>query len=292
MEQLSPSCPRWAWLVVLSVGLGLFELVRWAVQNTGNANLVPSLLLLGAVVVPLSFATFIYSLPTTFEVGGLALVVMAVVGGTVGVITSGILEYHTLHDLGVWPMVGVAVIEESAKLLAPALALLVIRPVRPANGLILGVACGAGFAVLETLGYSSVALIQSHERLGSVDALLFQRGLFSPATHLAWTGLTACALWAAAERHWSLRSLSVLVATFVVAVALHATWDYTNTMTGYALLGVTSLALLTLAVRGTRADESPDHRTRLRRRAVAKASDGSRDQDPATFGDLAEGGVA
>ena len=27
---------RWAWLIVLVVGLPLFELIRWAVQNTGN----------------------------------------------------------------------------------------------------------------------------------------------------------------------------------------------------------------------------------------------------------------
>jgi RsiW-degrading membrane proteinase PrsW (M82 family) len=248
----TPRVVRGAWLIVLIVGLTLFEVVRWTVQSTGNADLVPSLLLLGAIVVPLSFATFLYGLPTTFEVGGLTLVVMAVVGGVVGVIASGILEYDTLRHLGVWPMVGVAFIEESAKLLGPALALLIIRPVRPANGLILGVACGAGFAVLETLGYSSVALIQSHERLGAVDALLFQRGLFSPATHMAWTGLTACALWAAAGQHWSRRSVGVLLATFLVAVALHATWDYTNTLVSYVLLGVVSLSLLTAAVRATR----------------------------------------
>ena len=109
----TPRLLRWAWLVVLAVGLVLFELVRWAVQNTGNANLVPSLLLLGAIVVPLSFATFLYALPSTFEVSGLAMVIMAVVGGVVGVLTSGLLEYHTMHHLGIGQMVGVAFIEES-----------------------------------------------------------------------------------------------------------------------------------------------------------------------------------
>jgi RsiW-degrading membrane proteinase PrsW (M82 family) len=244
---------RWAWLIVLVVGLTLLELIRWAVQNTGNLNLVPTLLLLGAIVVPLAFATFLYGRQATFEVSGLALVVMAVVGGVVGVIASGLLEYHTLRRLGPWSMIGIALIEESAKLLAPAVALLVIRPIRPTNGLILGVACGAGFAVLETLGYSSVALIQSHERLSAVDALLFQRGLFSPATHMAWTGLTACTLWAAAERRWSRRSVGVVAATFLIAVAMHATWDYTNTLVSYLLLGAVSLSLLTIAVRVTRA---------------------------------------
>jgi RsiW-degrading membrane proteinase PrsW (M82 family) len=253
---VAPRVVRGAWLIVLVVGLILFELVRWAVQSTANADLVPSLLLLGAVVVPLSFATFLYGLPTTFEVGGLALVVMAVVGGVVGVMASGILEYDTLRHLSIGAMVGVAFIEESAKLLGPAAALLIVRPIRPANGLILGVACGAGFAVLETLGYSSVALIQSHEHLGAVDALLFQRGLFSPATHMAWTGFTACALWAAAEQHWSRRSVGIFLMTFLVAVALHATWDYTNALVSYVLLGAASLSLLTVAVRSTRAPEA------------------------------------
>ena len=59
---------RWAWLIVLVVGLTLFELIRWAVQNTGNLNLVPTLLLLGEVVVPLAFATFLLKIldPGTF----------------------------------------------------------------------------------------------------------------------------------------------------------------------------------------------------------------------------------
>lgn len=253
----APRVPRSAWLVVLSVGLTMFELVRWAVQDTGNPNLVPTLLLLGAVVVPLSFVTFVYGLRTSFEVSGLALAVMAVAGGIVGVITAGVLEYDTLRHLGFLPMVGVAFIEELAKLLVPAAALLFVRPIRAANGLILGVACGAGFAVLETLGYSSVALIQSHERLGTVDALLFQRGIFSPATHMAWTGLTACALWAAAERHWSRRSLGVLLVTFAAAVGLHATWDHTHTLVSYVLLGVASLSLLTVAVRSTGSSMPP-----------------------------------
>ena len=98
---------RWAWLIVLVVGLTLFELIRWAVQNTGNLNPVPTLLLLGAVVEPLAFATFPYGRQATFEVSGLALVVMAVVGGVVGVIASGLLEYHTLRRLGPWSTIGI-----------------------------------------------------------------------------------------------------------------------------------------------------------------------------------------
>jgi protease PrsW len=43
---------RYAWIVVLVVGICLFEAVRHTLIATQNANLVPSLILLGALVVP------------------------------------------------------------------------------------------------------------------------------------------------------------------------------------------------------------------------------------------------
>ena len=44
--------PRWSWLAVLAVGLGLFELLRRALGATDNPHLVPAPLFLGAAVVP------------------------------------------------------------------------------------------------------------------------------------------------------------------------------------------------------------------------------------------------
>jgi protease PrsW len=240
---------RWAWLATLTIGLMLFELVRWACQATGNPNLVPSLLILGATTVPVSFAVFFYGLDTRIDVSALTVVTVALVGGVIGVITAGLLEYDTLRRLGTLPMLAVAVIEEASKLIAPAVALAFARRVSAASGLVLGVACGAGFAVLETLGYSAVALLQSHENLSTVDALLFQRGLFSPATHMTWTGVTAAALWSAAQQRWSGRSIGVLVGAFVFAVGLHAAWDNTNSVRAYLLLAAASLALLAAVTR-------------------------------------------
>lgn len=241
------SARRWAWLVTLAAGLVLFEIVRWGYQSTHNPNLVPSLLLLGAVVVPASFATFVFGLGGRFEVDGLTLVLVAFVGGVVGVVTSGLLEFDTLRGLGTLPMVAVAGIEEAAKLMAPAVVLMTTRRRRPANGLIVGVACGAGFAVMETLGYSAVALLRSHENVATVDTLLLQRGMFSPATHMAWTGLTAATLWYATERGWDRRGVGTLIAVFGLAVVLHAGWDSTASMSGYVILAVVSLAALTMA---------------------------------------------
>lgn len=168
---------------------------------------------------------------------------MAFLGGVLGVLTSGLLEYDTLRRLDVAPMLAVAVIEEAAKLLGPALALCLTRKRHPATGLILGVASGAGFAVLETLGYSAVALVHSHENLATVDGLLFQCGLFSPATHMAWTGLTAVALWSAARRRWYAPAIAAAAGAFAIAAALHTAWDCADTA-GYVVLSAASLSIL------------------------------------------------
>ncbi|HEY2206179.1 MAG TPA: PrsW family glutamic-type intramembrane protease [Pseudonocardia sp.] len=59
-------------------------------------------------------------------------------------------------------MIGVGLIEENSKLLIPVGVLLVLpRYRRRADGLLLGVAAGAGFAALETMGYAFGTLLSS-----------------------------------------------------------------------------------------------------------------------------------
>jgi RsiW-degrading membrane proteinase PrsW (M82 family) len=123
--------------------------------------------------------------------------------------------------------------------------------------LLLGVACGAGFAVLETMGYAFVALIQSSGDLAVVQQVLFLRGVLSPAAHMAWTGLTAAALFTAAAEKWSTRSLLRFVVVFVVVAGLHALWDALAAKSWVPDLAVAavSLALLTVTAHQLAAPE-------------------------------------
>jgi RsiW-degrading membrane proteinase PrsW (M82 family) len=142
------------------------------------------------------------------------------------------------------PTVGVALIEEACKLLPPLAVLLTGRYRRTINGLVIGLASGAGFAVMETLGYSATALLRSHDNVGEVNNLLFQRGLFSPTTHMAWTALAAAAFWHAAGKRWSPRTIGLLTATLTLVVGLHAAWDQASSLTAYATLAAISGAVL------------------------------------------------
>jgi RsiW-degrading membrane proteinase PrsW (M82 family) len=234
-------------VAVLVVGWILYELVRAAVVTTGNPNLVPALILLGAAVFPLTFLAFISERRLVFGVGPGLVGMTALLGGVVGVVVAGTLEYDTLVGLGFVPMIAVGLIEEAAKLLVPAaVLLLLLRSDRhPADGLLLGVASGAGFAVLETMGYAFVALIRSGGDLAVVNTVLFERGLLSPAAHMAWTGLAAAALWHAAIEHWNGRAVARFVGVFVLVVLLHAAWDSVASAWAYAVLALISLGLLT-----------------------------------------------
>jgi RsiW-degrading membrane proteinase PrsW (M82 family) len=241
---------RWSWVLVLVVGVALYESVRNAVLQTGNPNLVPALILLGAAVVPAAFVAFVAGRRLVFDIGGGLVAITALVGGVIGVVAAGLLEYRTLQTLGVVPMLAVGVIEEAAKLIVPAAIVLFWRRHRhPADGLLLGVACGAGFAVLETMGYAFVGLIQSSGNLEVVQEVLFLRGVLSPAAHMAWTGLTAAALFTAAAQRWHARAVGRFVVVFVVVACLHATWDALAQKSWVydIVVAVVSLALLTRA---------------------------------------------
>jgi protease PrsW len=255
----SPFLHRHGWIGVLVVGGALFVAVERTLVATQNPNFVPTAILLGAAVVPAAFVAFITGRRLPYSVGGAVIGAAALLGGVIGVIVAGTLEFDAQRDLGALPMIGVGLIEEASKLIIPAVILLVYRRYRsPANGLLLGVAAGAGFAALETMGYGFTTLLESRGSItATVDTLLL-RGFLSPAGHMAWTGITAAALFTAATARGERHRIFRFLATFVLAVALHALWDSQTGLVGTAVVAVISLAFLARTVhRVHRAAEAP-----------------------------------
>jgi protease PrsW len=235
---------RHSWLAVLVVGTALFIAEERTLVATQNPNLVPSAILLGASIVPLAFVAFVYGRRLPYRVPGPAVAASAFLGGVIGTIVAATLEFDVLRDLGALPMVGVGLIEETSKLLVPLALLIPLRRYRTAaDGLLIGVACGAGFAALETMGYAFTTLIKSGGDITDTVDILLLRGFLSPAGHMAWTGIAAAALYAtAAARHR--RRFLHFVGAFVVAVVLHTLWDSQSSLIGTAVVAVASLGLL------------------------------------------------
>jgi RsiW-degrading membrane proteinase PrsW (M82 family) len=248
----SGSWNRHLWFAVLLVGGLLFYLVLRTLQETQNPNLVPSLILLGAFLIPVTFVTFIYQRVDGHDrVTGTSpdlIALAALFGGVIGVVVAGRLEYDTMRDLGTVPMLAVGLIEEGAKLIVPIAILLLLRSRRPKSGLLVGVSVGMGFAALETMGYAFTALLASKGSIGAVEELLLLRGVLSPAAHAAWTGLSTAALWHAADSG-RVRGYAGFVLAYLGVAVLHACWDGIGTWWAYLILSLISLGLVRRRVR-------------------------------------------
>jgi protease PrsW len=236
---------RLRWLGVLITGLALFGAVLAVLLATGDPVYIPCLLLLGAGVVPVTLSTLITEIEPAHQLSLPRILTGAVLGGVVGAVLAGPLEFETTHALGSLPSPMIGLIEEAAKLVIPVLLFGWRRPLlRAVDGLVLGVAVGSGFAALETMGYAFVTLLETHGQLEPVAQLLLFRAGGSLGGHAAWTGL-ACAAWfgiRGASRRWL--GLVRFLAVFAGVVALHAAWDSSATGHGYLRVGVVSFALL------------------------------------------------
>jgi RsiW-degrading membrane proteinase PrsW (M82 family) len=232
---------RRPWVQTLLGGLVLWIILDWATLESRNINLVPSLILLGACLGPVTFVTFVYE--RVREVSWPSLAQCFVVGGVLGVAAASVLEYRTILELRALPTVAIGLIEELCKLIVPLAIFAAGRYRREADGLLFGVASGMGFAAFESMGYGLTALLASRGHIGSVEQVLFTRTVFAPAGHAAWTGLICAALWRARERG----SWAIVPLAFGVAVGLHALWD--SVATSYALIPIAIVSYGLLAWR-------------------------------------------
>src|SRR5215208_3626989 len=239
------------WFQIFVSGLVLLFLVERTLVATGNPNFVPSAILLGAFLVPVTFTTYLYERLPNWDVPLPPLAVCFIWGGVLGTVVAGTLEYDVMRSLGILPKLGLGVIEEGAKLILPLVFYFLGRYRSEAAGIVLGVATAAGFAGLETMGYAFVSLLQSKGNLGILDEVLLVRGLTSPAGHMSWTGLVCAVLWRErlkaghATLNWRVGG------AFLTAVVLHALWDTFASLRStnvVEFLGVGFLSLLVALV--------------------------------------------
>ncbi|GAA1878237.1 PrsW family intramembrane metalloprotease [Lapillicoccus jejuensis] len=242
---------RASWVLVLVLGIATYVAEQQVMLATRNPNLFPSLLLLGAAVVPMTVLAYAATSSRTALAPSTWVAVSAFFGGVVGTLSAGVLEYDVLTRLGVGSMLAVGVIEEATKLVVPLVVLLLVGRWYPFAGVVLGVASGAGFATLETMGYGFTALLASRGDVLAAERTLQLRALLAPAGHVAWTGVAAAALAAAlGAREPGRRSRATrrFAWTFVAVVLLHAAWDGLPSTAVRVAVAVVSVGWLLLVV--------------------------------------------
>ena len=238
------------WLSILLVGVVLFLGTEQAMRLTSNLNFFPTVVLLGAFVVPVTFVAYFYTHVRDRDISLPLLTTCAIVGGVVGLIVAGILEYGTLQQLSIGGFITVGIIEECAKLLFPLGMYLFSKYRHEADGLLFGVAAGMGFAALETMGYGMSSFIKSAGNINTLQQVLLVRGFLSPAGHAAWTGFICSILWRERQRAGRGTINAKVIGAFIVAVALHTLWNISNSIPTHTAVSFTLDVLANIAIAG------------------------------------------
>lgn len=220
------------WLQIFIGGILLFVATEQALIMTGSPNYFPAVLLLGAFVIPVAFVAYFYEHVRHREISLPLLTACFVVGGVLGLLAAGVLEYGALRGLGIPGLLSVGLIEESVKLIFPIIMFVGWRYRHEADGLLFGIAAGMGFAALETMGYGLVSFIQSQGDIGILQQVLLIRGFLSPAGHAAWTGFVSATLWRERERKGHVTINLAVIGALFLAMVLHTLWDIVNSIGG------------------------------------------------------------
>jgi protease PrsW len=239
---------RRSWVQIFVSGLVLLYLLERTLVATANPNYLPSVILLGAFLVPVTFVSYLYERLPDWEVPLQPIAICFLWGGVLGTVVAGSLEYDVAKSLGFLPKLLIGFIEEGAKLIVPLVFYFLGRYRSEAAGIVLGVATAAGFASLETMGYGFVSLLQSRGNLGILDEVLLVRGLTSPAGHMSWTGLVCAVLWRERVKAGHAIVNWRVVGAFLAAVVLHALWDTFAGIQSSTFVGFLSVELLSLLV--------------------------------------------
>jgi RsiW-degrading membrane proteinase PrsW (M82 family) len=215
---------------VFGAGLALYVFAQAVLPRTHyNTGFIAAELVIGSLLVPLTFVTYFYERGTLRQTPLDVLVITFILGAVLGCAAAAILE-NAVHWRGNWQYVPVGFIEEGAK------AAIVIWWLRrrdltsPDKGFVIGAATGMGFAVLETMG--TYALGDFIDRLlsgngGAVTAMIADlnvRGALAPLGHGTWTGILAGVMWyerSAGRSPFGRR----VAATYVAVSLLHALYD-------------------------------------------------------------------
>jgi RsiW-degrading membrane proteinase PrsW (M82 family) len=183
-------------------------------------------ILLGSFVVPVTVVVFAMSRDRADQLPPMVMFLGFLAGGTVGVLSSALLEtYYLPHGKGTYLSVGL--IEETAKALVLLAVAHQVVERGPRDGMVLGAIVGAGFAAFETSGYALSTLLKhldDHGLMSVVDTEL-TRGILAPFGHILWTALVGGALFESAQRTGAFRLTSRLFWTFVGVVAVDGLWD-------------------------------------------------------------------
>jgi RsiW-degrading membrane proteinase PrsW (M82 family) len=255
------SGPSWARIFVS--GLVLWSATVLITFATGNANLVPTIILLGSFLVPVAFVSYAFG-HADQVVTAQRIFTAFVYGGVLGVLGASVLEAAFLREPSGPAYAWVGLIEEAVKLAALWVVARRLPRYTMRDGIVLGAAVGFGFAAFESAGYAFNALFPAGgpSLLNLVETEVL-RGILAPVGHGLWTAILGGTLFAVAARRGRLRLTGAVLGSYVLVALLHGLWDASRGIAVWLTLLLTGTPVQWLLIRLGRAPEVTEAQVHL-----------------------------
>jgi RsiW-degrading membrane proteinase PrsW (M82 family) len=230
---------RRPWLRMFLGGLVLWVAAVAVTFVTQNVNLIPTIILLGSFLVPVTFVAYAFTRADQV-VTAQRILTAFVYGGVLGVLGASLLEAEFLKSPSTGTYLYVGLIEEAVKLAALWLLARHLPRYTMRDGIVLGATVGFGFAALESAGYAFNALFTSTglslQNLVETEVL---RGILTPVGHGLWTAILGGVLFGAAARRGRLRLTGSVFGFYLLVAGLHALWDAAQPIAVWLTLALT-----------------------------------------------------
>ncbi len=261
IHKVQTGCPTpWAFLRILLGTLVAYLLMYFSWTKFHNIHDIPGLIFTGCIFVPLGLVMFFFEMNITKNISIYQILKLLIIGGALSLLYTEVfclLDKITQLNLASGAS-GAAFIEEPAKFLVLFFFINKKRYPYILNGLLLGAAVGAGFAIYESAGYAlRVALTQDNGTVAMVHTILL-RGVLSVFGHIIWTAIAGGALWMVkglGEFRASMLLYLRFLAPFFCAIGLHYAWNsnwqvkLVTPVDKYIILGVIGWALIVFLLR-------------------------------------------
>jgi RsiW-degrading membrane proteinase PrsW (M82 family) len=190
-----------------------------------NVLAYPGIVFIGALIVPFSLLVFFWEVNAPRNINIFDVVKIFFLGGISSLLITMILNRAiTLGEVDFYGAILIGVTEELAKFIVVAYFLRGSKRKYILNGLLLGAAVGAGFAVFETAGYVFAYGFDVHTMM----KIIYTRGALAFGGHIVWAAMSGAALVMVKEDN----RLKVeyffnikFIKYFITAIILHAIWD-------------------------------------------------------------------
>lgn len=202
----------------------LFTVNTLVLRLTNNPLYVPSVNFLGGITFTVPFIILLYELYPKRDLSLFILLALLVVGGT----ASGVLcqlGYKIFKAENKWADAALAgILEETCKAFPAILCILFIKRKNPYACFLIGAAVGAGFSIIEDMGYifyySDKYIFYYHSDIQATVLMFADRGMSAFCTHILWTGAIGWTFSLYKKLHSAL-----ILPVFLSSILIHTCWD-------------------------------------------------------------------